>query len=280
MFFSATMASEVAGLTRELLKNPAKITIERTTKPAAGVEQSFYPVPQQLKAPLLLNLIQSGDIKNALVFTRTKRRADKLAEFLKRANLSVTRIHGDRTQAQRLQALEGFKNGRYKILVATDVAARGIHVQALSHVINYDLPQSAEDYVHRVGRTARAQATGSAYSFVAPEDEGNVRAIERAISTTVQRKTVEGFDYKAPILSSGPRQYSGHRPSGGQRSGGGHRPSGGVDTDSGGGQRPGGGGQRPGAPKRFQSRPWARDGSHREKSAGSVGFSRLNRCSN
>ena len=241
LFFSATMPPEVAGLTRELLKDPAKINIERQ-RTVAGVEQSLYPVPQQLKAPLLLNLIKGGSIRNALVFTRTKRRADRLADFLERNGLAATRIHGDRSQSQRIAALEGFKNGRYKILVATDVAARGIHVEALSHVINYDLPQSPDDYVHRVGRTARAEMTGNAFSFVAPEDEGEVKLIERAIAIKINRVKVEDFDYR--------QQVPAHTGGGG---GGGHRHNGG---NGGGGNGQG----RSRSHRHSDTRPWLRGG--------------------
>jgi ATP-dependent RNA helicase RhlE len=197
LFFSATMPPPIANLTRELLSNPVTINIERQAKPAAGVKQSLYPVPQSRKTPLLLQLVKGEAIRNALVFTRTKRRADRVADYLKRNGVPAALIHGDRTQSQRTQAMDGFKSGRYRILVATDVAARGIDVDSLSHVINFDLPATPEDYIHRVGRTARAEATGDALTFVAPEDERDLKAIERAISTKLPRITLPEFDYTA-----------------------------------------------------------------------------------
>jgi ATP-dependent RNA helicase RhlE len=131
----------------------------------------------------------------ALVFTRTKHRANKLAEYLSGSGIATERIHGNRSQSQRTQALAGFKSGRYAVLVATDIAARGIDVEALSHVINFDVPAAPEDYIHRVGRTARAEATGDAFTFVAPQETGELRAIERAIGKQLPRVLVPGFDY-------------------------------------------------------------------------------------
>jgi ATP-dependent RNA helicase RhlE len=199
LFFSATMPPPIAQLTREMLKNPFTVNQERKASPAVGITQAVYPVPQNLKAPLLLELLKRGDIKNVLVFTRTKHRANRLAETLLKKGVSCERIHGNRTQAQRTQALAGFKDGRYRVLVATDIAARGIDVEALSHVINFDVPNVPEDYIHRVGRTARAEMTGDAFTFVAPEEATDLAAIEREIGKRLPRITVPGFDYaKAP----------------------------------------------------------------------------------
>jgi ATP-dependent RNA helicase RhlE len=150
-----------------------------------------------LKPVLLVTLLQRGDIKQALVFTRTKHRANRLADHLVKAGVRAERIHGNRSQAQRTAALEGFKNGRFPVLVATDIAARGIDVDALGHVVNFDVPLVPEDYIHRVGRTGRAEATGDAFTFVSPEEEGNLRDIERAISRRLPRVTVPDFDYSA-----------------------------------------------------------------------------------
>ena len=136
-------------------------------------------------------------MKEALVFTRTKHRADRLAKHLEQHKVNVARIHGNRSQSQRTDALQGFKNGRYRVLVATDIAARGIDVTALGHVINFDVPAVPDDYIHRVGRTARAELTGSAFTLVAPEDEGDIRAIERAINKRLPRVTIPDFDYQA-----------------------------------------------------------------------------------
>src|SRR5436309_2471654 len=181
--------------TRELLRNPATINLERKAAPAVGITQAVYPVAQEVKSSLLLELIKRGEMKSALVFTRTKHRANRLADFLSRHNVACERIHGNRSQAQRTAALAGFKNGRFRILVATDIAARGIDVEALSHVINFDVPNVPDDYIHRVGRTARAELTGDAFTFVAPEEEGDLRAIERAIGKQLPRVTLTGFDY-------------------------------------------------------------------------------------
>ena len=195
LFFSATMPPPIAELTREMLKHPFTVNLERQAAPASGITQAVYPVPQNLKAPLLVELLKRGDIKNVLVFTRTKHRANRLAETLSKRGVPCERIHGNRSQAQRTQALEGFKAGRYRVLVATDIAARGIDVEALSHVVNFDVPNVPEDYIHRVGRTARAEMTGDAFTFVANEEAGDLAAIERAIQKRLPRITVPGFDY-------------------------------------------------------------------------------------
>ncbi len=197
LFFSATMPPPIAELTREMLHDPVTINLERRAAPATGITQAVYPVLQPLKAPLLLKLLQSGEVQDALVFTRTKHRADRLAKYLSQHRVAVERIHGNRSQAQRTSALEGFKKGRYQVLVATDIAARGIDVSALGHVINFDVPAAAEDYIHRVGRTARAEQTGSAFTLVSSEEEGDLRGIERAIGRRLPRVTVPDFDYNA-----------------------------------------------------------------------------------
>jgi len=195
LFFSATMPPPIVELSREMLKNPAMISIERKAAPAAGIAQSVFPVAQDLKLNLLEALIQRGDIKNAIVFTRTKHRANRVFEQLEKRRISAARIHGNRSQMQRTEALAGFKAGKYRILVATDIAARGIDVEALSHVLNFDVPHVPEDYIHRVGRTARAELTGDAITFVAPDEEDDLRAIERAIGKRLPRVTLPGFDY-------------------------------------------------------------------------------------
>ena len=197
LFYSATMPPPIAALSREILKHPFTANIERASAPAVGITQAVYPVAQNLKAALLLALVQRGDIKNVLVFTRTKHRANRLAETLSKRGLPCERIHGNRTQAQRTAALAGFKAGRFRVLVATDIAARGIDVEALSHVVNFDVPNVPDDYIHRVGRTARAEMTGDAFTFVGPEEEADLRAIERAIGKRLPRVTVPDFDYRA-----------------------------------------------------------------------------------
>jgi len=154
-------------------------------------------VPQDLKAPLLMELLRRNILQQALVFTRTKHRANRLADYLVQQGIKAERIHGNRSQNQRTQALAGFKSGRYPVLVATDIAARGIDVEALSHVVNFDVPAAPDDYIHRVGRTGRADMTGEAFTFVTPQDEGDWRAIERAIGRTLPRVTLPDFNYQA-----------------------------------------------------------------------------------
>src|ERR1051326_268397 len=195
LFFSATMPAPIVELSREMLKNPAMISIERKAAPAAGIAQSVFPVPQELKLSLLDTLLQRGEIQNAIVFTRTKHRANRVFEQLERRRVKVARIHGNRSQLQRTEALAGFKSGKYRILVGTDIAARGIDVEALSHVVNFDVPNVPDDYIHRVGRTARAELTGDAITFVAPDEENDLHAIERAIGKRLPRVTVPDFDY-------------------------------------------------------------------------------------
>jgi ATP-dependent RNA helicase RhlE len=199
LFFSATLPQPIVTLAREMLKNPFLVNLERAPAPAVGITQAVYPVAQNLKAPLLTELVRRGDIQNVLVFTRTKHRANRLADTLTRNGILCGRIHGNRSQLQRTQALAGFKQGKFRVLVATDIAARGIDVEALSHVVNFDVPHVPDDYIHRVGRTARAEMTGDAFTFVSPEEESDLRAIERAIGRRLPRVTVAGFDYsKAP----------------------------------------------------------------------------------
>jgi len=197
LFFSATMPEPIRQLTREMLRDPATINLERQSAPATGITQAVYPVPQELKSALLVALLQRNLVHEALVFTRTKHRANRLWEFLTKRHLNAARIHGNRSQKQRTEALAGFKDGRYRVLVATDIAARGIDVEALGHVVNFDVPLAPDDYIHRVGRTARAELTGEAYTFVSPQEEGELKAIERAIGKALPRVTIPDFDYAA-----------------------------------------------------------------------------------
>jgi ATP-dependent RNA helicase RhlE len=197
LFFSATMPPPIGALAAEMLKQPAMIQRERQAMPASGITQAVYPVPQALKPALLLRLLKQGDVTQALVFTRTKHRANRLADHLVKAGIRAERIHGNRSQAQRTAALEGFKAGRFPVLVATDIAARGIDVEALGHVVNFDVPLVPDDYIHRVGRTGRAEAIGEAFTMASPEEEGNLRDIERAIGRRLPRVTVPDFDYSA-----------------------------------------------------------------------------------
>jgi ATP-dependent RNA helicase RhlE len=197
LFFSATMPAPIVTLTREMLRNPESIQLDRKPAPAVGITQAVYPVPQDLKSALLVTLLKRGEMREALVFTRTKHRANRLADHLARHGIKAERIHGNRSQSQRTEALAGFKSGKYRVLVATDIAARGIDVEALGHVVNFDVPMAAEDYIHRVGRTARAEMTGDAFTLVSPEEEGELRAIERVVGKRLPRVTVPDFDYTA-----------------------------------------------------------------------------------
>jgi ATP-dependent RNA helicase RhlE len=195
LLLSATMPPPIVELAREMLRDPATINIERPAAPAAGITHTVYPVQAELKSRLLLELLKGPGVRSALAFTRTKHRANRLADFLGRAGVQAERIHGNRSQSQRTQALAGFKAGRIRVLVATDIAARGIDINELSHVINFDVPPVPEDYIHRVGRTARAEALGDALTLVSPAEEGDLRAIERAVGARITRVTLPGFDY-------------------------------------------------------------------------------------
>lgn len=197
LFFSATLPKPIVKLTEEILQNPASIAIERRSKPAEGITQVLWPVGEAQKKLLLFELLEREHLEEVLVFTRTKHRANRLAEWLIKRGVSADRIHGNRSQAQRTKALANFKAGKTRVLVATDIAARGIDVEELPHVVNFDVPHVAEDYIHRVGRTARAGATGDAYTFVTPADESNIRSIERAVKARIERRTLDGFDYRA-----------------------------------------------------------------------------------
>ena len=197
LFFSATMPPPIATLARELLNNPATIALERQSRPASGITQALYPISQELKSALLATLLERGDIKEALVFTRTKHRANRLAEFLAKRGILADRIHGNRSQTQRTAALANFKEGKIRVLVATDIAARGIDVEALGHVVNFDVPLVPADYIHRIGRTGRADAVGDAFTFVAKDEEGDIGAIEKVLGKRLPRVTVPDFDYQA-----------------------------------------------------------------------------------
>jgi len=195
LLFSATLPASIVEMAREMLRDPVALNIERKSAPPSGITHRAYPVPHELKSHLLLELLRQGPARSVLAFTRTKHRADRLAGFLARQGVACARIHGNRSQAQRMEALVGFKRGQFRVLVATDIAARGIDVEALGLVVNFDVPQVPEDYIHRVGRTARAEATGEAYTFVSPDEEGDLRAIERHLGKSLPRQQVPGFDY-------------------------------------------------------------------------------------
>ncbi len=197
LLFSATLPPPIAALAAEMLRDPVSVQMQRQAAPATGITQAVYPVVQGLKAALVAHLLTQGSMTQALVFTRTKHRANRLAESLVKSGIKAERIHGNRSQSQRTAALAGFRNGTFPVLVATDIAARGIDVNALGHVVNFDVPLAPEDYIHRVGRTGRADATGEAFTFVSPEEEGSLRDIERALGRRLPRVMVPDFDYAA-----------------------------------------------------------------------------------
>ncbi len=195
LFFSATLPPEIVRLAGELLRHPVTLNLERRAAPAVGITQAVYPVARELKSALIVELVRQGVVHDAIVFTRTKHRANRLSEYLTKHGLTNAKIHGNRSQNQRTEALSGFKSGKVKLLVATDIVARGIDVEALGHVVNFDVPNSPDDYIHRVGRTARAETTGDAFTFVAPDEEAELAAIERAVGKRLPRVTLPGFDY-------------------------------------------------------------------------------------
>lgn len=202
LLFGATMPAEIRGLAREILVDPVTIQVGKTA-PVLTVSHAVYPVQQHLKTPLLLKILGQTPTGSVLVFTRTKRRAQRLGEQLSKAGFQATSLQGDLPQTRRREAMEGFRDGSYRILAATDIAARGIDVSQISHVINYDVPSTAEAYIHRIGRTGRATRTGDAFTLVAPEDEGMMRSIERLLSKPLERRTLTDFDYKVPAPSWG-----------------------------------------------------------------------------
>jgi ATP-dependent RNA helicase RhlE len=187
LLFSATLPSAIVALAQERLRDPVRIDVDRPAAPATGVRHTAYPVARESKVPLLLDLLRRPEVHNVLAFTRTKHRADRLATALTRGGVAADRIHGNRSQAQRTRALAAFRSGHLRVLVATDIAARGIDVTGLSHVVNFDVPDAPESYIHRVGRTARAEAVGDAVTFVSPEEEAEFRSIERALRRPIPR---------------------------------------------------------------------------------------------
>ena len=196
MLFSATMPPSLNDVAREALVDPVRIDLAPPSKPAAGITQAVYPVPKALKTDLLDDLLSRTDMSGVIVFCRTKRGAERLSRQLEKRGHPVAALHGDRTQSQRERALRDLRRGRVQVLVATDIASRGIDVEDLTHVINFDVPMAPEDYVHRIGRTGRAEATGDAFTLMSPEEERDVKAIERFIGKSILRVTVPDFDYK------------------------------------------------------------------------------------
>jgi len=204
LLFSATMPTDIRRLVREILHNPVTVQIDRTL-PAKTVSHTLYPVQQHLKTTLLKEILNKTKTNSVLVFTRTKHRAERVAQQMVRAGYRVTSLQGNLSQNQRQAALTGFRKGSIKILVATDIAARGIDVLSISHVINYDMPESTDDYIHRIGRTGRVDKNGEALTFVTNADAGKIRALEQLLDAPLERLTLQGFDYTKPAPDKEPR---------------------------------------------------------------------------
>ena len=242
LLFSATLSKEIERITKEFLKNPTLVEIGARSSAAEAVTQWVVEVSMAAKVPALIHLLQDAALESVLVFSRTKHGADRIARKLESANIRTATLHSNRTQGQRLAALKRFKSGDVRVLIATDIAARGIDVDGISHVINYDFPPQPEDYVHRIGRTGRAQAIGDAISFVTREDEDTLRRLERFLGRGITRRKLEGFVANTPhppsrqqgsFVSAGePGSVDGPRRPQGQR-----RPKGAWKPKPGGGQR-------------------------------------------
>jgi ATP-dependent RNA helicase RhlE len=204
LFFSATIPPEIATLSKEMLQNPVRVDLAPAKGPAIGITQTVYSVGQMQKNDLLIELLKDNSIFSAIAFTRTKARANRLAAHLQKHNIPSDRIHGDRSQAQRTRALQDFKRGKFRVLVATDIAARGIDIAELGHVVNFDVPMVPEDYVHRVGRTARASATGDAITFVAADEEKYFAQIEKTLGKRLDRAKTPAL----PAPAANPVRYT------------------------------------------------------------------------
>jgi ATP-dependent RNA helicase RhlE len=195
LLFSATMPPEVEALARRYLRKPVLVQVGRRSAAANTVKHYVYPVPRDRKSALLAELLKREVMESVLVFTRTKHGADRVVRHLEREGIHAAAMHADKTQPQRTRALEDFKSGRVRVLVATDIAQRGLDISGITHVINYDVPQQAEDYVHRIGRTGRAASEGDAFTFMAPDEIAMVRTVERMIGQTIPRISVPGYDF-------------------------------------------------------------------------------------
>jgi ATP-dependent RNA helicase RhlE len=195
LLFSATMPPEVEALARKYLRKPVVVQVGRRSEAASTVTHAVYPVPRDRKNTLLVELLKKPEMDSVLVFTRTKHGADRVVRHLEDEGIAATAMHADKSQGERTRALDDFKAGKIRVLVATDIAQRGLDVSGISHVINYDVPQQPEDYVHRIGRTGRAAATGDAYTFMSPDEISMVRAIERTIGQQIPRISVPGYDF-------------------------------------------------------------------------------------
>jgi ATP-dependent RNA helicase RhlE len=242
MLFSATISPEVRTLAQGVQKSPKMIQVGHERKPIETITQRIYPVRKDLKTDLLLYMLQNRSMYSVLVFSRTKHGADRINRRLQKEDIVSAVIHSDKTQAQRQRALDGFKSGKYQVMIATDIAARGIDVAGITHVINYDVPNFAEDYVHRIGRTGRAELKGEAITFVSPDENAHLRSIEKFIERKFTMEKCEGFGYHktesvnpqqhqaqqehlqeySPERSQRPQQQHSHQPRGGYK---GHQPS-------------------------------------------------------
>ena len=217
MLFSATFPKEIEQLAASTLRNPTRIAIG-LSRPAYTVAHALYSVPQHLKTPLLLELLKKTRTGSVLIFTRTKHRAEKLSRQIGNAGFRATSLHSDRSQGQRQSALTGFRSGHYQVMVATDLAARGLDVEGISHVINFDMPATADDYIHRIGRTGRAERSGDAFTLVTPDDRNMIRSLEKIIGSRLPLHKLEGFDYSIPAMAQTvkasplmPRDYARNR---------------------------------------------------------------------
>jgi len=210
--FSATIPPQIETLIKWAMKNPETIEIGARRTPAETVKHVIYPVAEDQKSDLLRALLDQVNYESVIIFCRTKHRADRIANLLKKNNHAVAVLHSNRTQREREEALHGFRNGRYEVLVATDIAARGLDIADVSHVINYDVPQHPEDYIHRIGRTGRAEMEGDAFTLMVAEDSQHVASIERFISQKISRIRLEGFNYNYTALfeEGKPGQPQGH----------------------------------------------------------------------
>ena len=220
LLFSATMPAEIRGLANDVLRDPVTVQVGATAPPVT-VSHALYPVEQHLKTPLLMELLQHTDTESVLIFTRTKHRAKRLGEQLEKAGYKAASLQGNLSQNRRQAALDGFRDGTYQILVATDIAARGIDVSQISHVVNYDIPDTPEAYIHRIGRTGRAARTGDAFTLVTSEDTATGAAIERTLNAPLERRTVAGFRLRVCLrpgkdseFARPPRQPQARKPAG------------------------------------------------------------------
>ncbi len=247
LMFSATMPPDLNRIAKDALRDPARIDLAPANRPAAGITQAVYPVPRHLKTDLLDSMLSQAEVGSVIVFARTKHGADKLTRDLQRRGHSVAPLHGNRSQSQRERALGDLRRGRVQVLVATDIASRGIDVEGITHIINYDVPHAPEDYVHRIGRTGRVDAMGDAFTLVCPEEQKQLTAIERFLGRAVPRVTLPDFDYKCRAAQDRPgRPNANGSPQSSGRPHGAGRPQG-----SGRGHSPGGRGQGSSRPRSF-----------------------------